>query len=160
MHVNKPRTRELDIASMDLPPHLYTYMLGPTCKFASAIVPRETLVPGPRRVYPDRFLHTRVSNVPFPWLKFVYAIATWKTKVGRPKISNFSALFCEGDWKAMWRGPVSMAELLLYCSLFFVLFCCACPYFMPGCNKCLWFNVLSTCRAQLVYPGLVVVLAF
>jgi hypothetical protein len=63
MHANMPRARELDIASMDLPPHLYTYARG-TCKFlwdsgAPAIFLQRNLGLGAPQVYPYRFLHTR-----------------------------------------------------------------------------------------------------
>jgi hypothetical protein len=56
------RTRGLYIASMDLPPHLYTYARA-TCKFlwdsgASAIFLQRNPSLGAPQVYPYRFLDT------------------------------------------------------------------------------------------------------
>jgi hypothetical protein len=115
MHANMPRAGELDIAFMDLPPHLYTYARD-TCKFlwdsgSRQSFSKETLVSGPRRSTPIDFSIWGVTNVPFPWLKFVSAIAKWKSKVGRQDLNLFG-IVSEGDWKAMWWGLVSMAELL------------------------------------------------
>src|SRR3954467_10412101 len=63
------RTRELGIASMDLPPHLYTYSRA-TWKFSrDSAAPAVFIHPNPSpwdpQVYPRSIIHTRVHQCPF-----------------------------------------------------------------------------------------------
>src|SRR4051812_38086887 len=69
------RTRDIGIASMDLPPHLYTYYRA-TCKFSrDSGAPAVFLHRNPSlwdpQVYPRSILRTRVHRCTFCWFRFV-----------------------------------------------------------------------------------------
>ena len=62
-------TRDLDIASTNLPSHLYTYVRD-TCKFSSdsdapVVFLRRNPRPGAPQIYPYSFLRTRVDQLTF-----------------------------------------------------------------------------------------------